>query len=741
MKIFTEFKKLFTRGEKTLLQKQVRLGIILTSIMIVGLIVYFAFVAPVVSQKVNYVPDLFDGEALNQGDTILMVPLRTRDQVKSIEIKSSTETYTIIAKDPGQQFTTFYIEGSEKVELDPNSVSSVVVHSLMLVTNSPKLGSQDRVNEKATAEDMKAYGLDDESNPVVVNVNLLNEKESYTIKIGKMAPMKDGYYAIIDGRKNVVTDENGKTQEYDIVYSLTNYVSNDFVNQTSASLVQLFVFPYLSSNVYQPSDLVISKYNKNHSAYETVIHVATQFGADGNVVSSGQVYKLLEPDNYTLDDTILTSKVMALFEYLKAKEVLAYGPSVHDEKVYSQYGLDLDSERLEAGTDECVAKITFHVKDTTGRDAFEEGDYTVYFGKVYYDASGVVYRYAYTPYSETIFTVAHEDFAFVDWKYDNYISPRIYYENITSLDYLELIDKNTDIRYEMTGNYITHHVDVTYASDTSKKILRDGKPLTFDVEVVYKQAGSYIQTEFKGEFENFRKLYYVLITREYSIGVNEEFKVATEPSRLINIQVTDRDTNQSFYRYDKYGNRIYDENGKLVSAIYEGGFIKCQNIKLHTKGLNGEQTVLEYPEAYYDIEKGKYFLKEMDRADGNYKPANYQIDKNGHISSWSYLSGEIEAEYTVRQFSYMIYDIYYDYTDANGVTTQKINPTYCSVVTKTVESKYKINIDGTTELIETVEKITDVSKPMTMRISQVDKLFNDSAKLIAGIEIDKFGSN
>ena len=54
-----KIKALFTKSEtpKTSLQKTARFSIILAAVVLVGLIVYFAIVAPILNAKENYVPN------------------------------------------------------------------------------------------------------------------------------------------------------------------------------------------------------------------------------------------------------------------------------------------------------------------------------------------------------------------------------------------------------------------------------------------------------------------------------------------------------------------------------------------------------------------------------------------------------------------------------------------------------------------------------------------------------------
>lgn len=734
MSFFKKIKALFTKGEKTLLQKQVRAGIIILGVIIIGLVVYFVFVRPAVNKVTKYVPELLDGEDIYNENIILIEKYRTRAEVESIEIENDNEHYKLIAKDPGTAGTMFYIEGAEDIALNAQNLASVVTHSLLLVTNSPKIGVQDRVNERATDADLSSYGLDEASSPVSLEVKFL-DGTSYKIVIGNKQPTGDGYYAMAEGRRNKVTLDDGTTAEFYVVYSLTTYVATDFVDKGSEALINTLVMPYYSNSIYQPSDFHLER--RSESGYFTVVRLHTMM--EEEQTTAGQTYALDYPKGYIVEESTLSSSVLGSLEYLVAKKILAYGDAVHDAAVYEKYGLDLDRERLENGTEKCLVRLTFTVENITPNNTdFESGEYKIYFGDAFYDAElGGECRYAYSPYSETIFAVLTSDFEFVTWRAVKFLSARMFFDNIMSLDYLELIDSNTDIRYTISGDYLSYHVDVTAATDTSVKILRDGEPLTFDVKPVIYKIGSYTQTKYEGEFENFRRLYYVLITREFAIDTDGGDEISDEPSRVIGIKTTERDTNETFYRYDKYGERIV-ENGKYVTAIYDGGFIRCRNVKLTTTGLSGSETVLEYDTAYYNEKTGKFFLKEEDRADSNFKPKNYKIDDNGHISSWTYLSGKVEAEYTETLYTFSIYDVLYDYTDPDGNTAKRVNQTYCCVVPTVTTYHYKINVDGTRELLD---ESTEVSDGLYMRISQVDKLFSDSDKVVDGIDVDRFGAN
>ncbi len=535
-----------------------------------------------------------------------------------------------------------------------------------------------------------------------------------------------------EGRRNKVTDEDGVTTEYHVIYSLTTYVAADFMTQGSEALISTVVLPYFAKSIYQPSDFLIEERRRE---YKKVVRLHT---SKPRKTSAGLTYAHRRAERVTSSRESTFSSYVLGVSISERKKIFAYGEKVHDASVYEKYGLDLDTERLKAGNEKCLTRVTFTLANVTPESTdFEGGTYTLYFGDTFYDADlGGDCRYAYSPYSETIFAVPTSDFGYATWRPAKFISARMFFDNITSLDYLELIDDERDIRYTIIGNYLTYHVDVTKGSDTSVRILRDGAPLTFDVKPVIYRAGSYTQVKFEGEFENFRKLYYVLITREFAIDTDGGGEISAEPSRTINIKKTDRDTNESYTRFDKYGNPIV-ENGRLSRQYMTAAFHLPQRQAQNDRAFRRE-TVLNYDTAFYDEATGKFFLKEEDRADSYFKPKNYKINADGHISNWTYMVGKVEAEYVETLYTFKVYDVLYDYTDAGGNTEKRVNQTYCCVVPTVTTYTYRINSDGVRELIG---QETEVSDGLYMRISQIDKLFNDSDKVVDGIEVDRFGAN
>ena len=737
MSIFKKIKELFTKGEKTTLQRQARAGIIVLAFALVGVIVYFAAIAPALNKKTDYVPALYDGEGfyefggITYTDTILMEKQRSRGDVYSIEVNNDIESFKLIAKNPGNAATEFYIEGAEKVALESNNVISFVTNALILSTNSPSLGTDDRVNDRATDEDLKNYGLDEASNPAKIKVKIVGGG-SYTVVIGDAQPTSAGYYAMIEGRRNVTSDGS-----YNIVYSLTSSVAATLKITPSSSLVSASVVPYFGNAAYSPTRFLIERTNGEN--YSKIFEMGAK--SEDETIVSGEAYELLYPKGYYIDEDVLSNFVVRNFASLTATDIVAYGDAVHADDIIEKYGLDLNAERLEAGTEKCYAKVTFVFDDLVANGAFEAGEYVIYFGNSYYDSYyGAEYRYAYSPYSDTIFTVPVTNFSFLSWHTVRFISPTLFSEYITSLDYIELRGYGANERYTLTGNYMNYHVDVTYAGDGAAKIYRNGVPLTYDAAPRVIQQGSYTRTIFEGEFENFRNFFYVLITREYALdaGINENTFISDTPSRIVEIKMTERDNNQSYFRYDKNGQKLLDENGETIEAMYDGGFIRCKNATLVTKR---GQTV-NYAVLYFNEENGRFFRKEADTADSNIKPLNYKVDETGHIYDWTYLGGTVTAEYSEKVQTFRIYDLLYDYTDIDGNTTRQINQTYCYVVPTVTVYKYRITSDGNTVTKELIgEPTVDVSDGLYMRLTQLNKLFNDSYKVLSGVAVEKYSPN
>ena len=173
MKFLKSIKALFTKSdvEKTSLQKTARISIIFACVALIGAIVYFAFIAPMLKPAEAYVPELLDGEVY-QYNSIYILPQREPSEITSVEIKNDVEHYTLRAHTKENGERGFLIEGNESIALSQEAISSLLGDVRVLITNSP--AGQDRITMTATEEDLKNYGLDAASDPSWFEVSLVD---------------------------------------------------------------------------------------------------------------------------------------------------------------------------------------------------------------------------------------------------------------------------------------------------------------------------------------------------------------------------------------------------------------------------------------------------------------------------------------------------------------------------------------------------------------------------------------
>ena len=154
-----KIKALFTKSDvpKTSLQKTAIISIIFAAIALVGLIVYFAIVSPILHAKENYVPELFEGEVYQNG-RIYMLRTYDRAELVTIEIKNDNEHYKLNSYKDENGDTQFEIEGHEDARLSLQQVSYFIADVRNLITNSP--AGQERITVTATEEDLKAKRFD-----------------------------------------------------------------------------------------------------------------------------------------------------------------------------------------------------------------------------------------------------------------------------------------------------------------------------------------------------------------------------------------------------------------------------------------------------------------------------------------------------------------------------------------------------------------------------------------------------
>ncbi len=715
-KITALFKK--SETEKTSLQKTARIAIIFAAVAIVLAIIYFAAVAPLLKQHEEYVPELFEGE-IYQMNSIYILRTYERNEIASIHIKNDLTEYDLDAYQTASGDIRFRIRGNEDMTISAEKEAYLLADVRNLITNSP--AGQERVTATATAEDLKNYGLDTASDPAYFEVTL-TDGSSYRINIGKPLVTTSGYYVTLEGRKNVVDGV-----EYDIVYALQSSLA-DSVLKGSEILLTTDLTVY-DQNITQATFFSIEKMQGEKR--ETTIAVGLV--DDVNISASSKIYEMLYPSSYTINEDEY-GMVLSNLMYVTASEIVAYGEKIHTPEVYEKYGLDLDSDRLLEGTDRNHAMLYYTTTDPEAEN-FEESFSILYFSKQQTSLDGIGFYYVYSPMREVIGTVPAETFEFVEWGIAEYTNPYLYFEYFTSCDYFEIVNEREklDISFTLTGKERTRHVEVTSTggeivyttTDTGAKI-----PLTFTAKYERTDKGQV----FTGEFERFRDLYYVLITRSLALyaEIDDTMTTAADtPYATIKVQTAPKDHPISYYIYEN------GQRGALVRD--EGGNILCHEVLVPTTLSDGSVKNISYEKAFYDLDAGRFFLKSTDSNDGNEKPNGFGPSAIGTVKVNTFLPMSAYGEYDETVYSYEIYDLYDEYIDYDGNPTSQLNATYKYVIPTTTTNTYRLTSGGERELVETEVERAEVG--VYIRTAAIDKLFSDTHKLLNGEEIDTMGMN
>ncbi len=700
---------------KTTLQKQGIFICVIATLIALFLIFYFA-ILPNIQKQVAKVTYTYEGEYYEESSGVLyMITPITRASMKKIEVKNEHGIYVLNENGTGSG-KTFTLEDAAETVLDEYSVSGVVVSVGQPIT-APADSKTYRASETATDADLKKFGLDEASDPNWFRVTQ-TDGSSYRIFFGDKLPAGSGCYAYVEGRTRTVTNEDGTESKYYIVYVLDSTTYKTLL-YGKTGLVSTTVGTYLGTGAYYTSKFELYRYEEGER--NTVINIIENPNPSG---SGTDQFNLVYPGGYKLDSEVLSNTVLPSLVSIEATEVMELGDDVYKKEIYEKYGLDLDRERLADGTDTNYTKFYLKALDSNGKDA----EITLYMSKLQLLSDGTSCYYAYSPAQHEIVKLDADTFEWFDWDFGEYVDLRMFFEYIGSLDYFSILsaDKSTDVRFTLTGNPFNHHVDVTDSTGTTPIVKPEtGENIVFDVEWTTDITG----TEFSGSFENFRSLYYVLITRMLD-GSEEPVKVADDavPALTVVAQSIQRDRNSQFYLYDDDGDRILDDNGKSQAVTYQGGYVAVKNLKGKTK----DGFELTYENAFYDEKTGKYFVKFTDSADGNEKPRSYKITDD-NIMQPVYLNlTDITAEYTLTTYDYKFYDLY----DEGGA----VNQTYMLVVPTTTTSVWRIEADNTKTLVSSEVSEND-NLGFYIRAASVDKLVSDAGKAIAGIEIDEWGVN
>ncbi|MBQ8447442.1 MAG: hypothetical protein IJX27_00755 [Clostridia bacterium] len=709
-----------SKATKTTLQKQAIAIAVVAVLLVIGLVFYF-FVLPKLEKTQAKIDKVYPGEYLDpSGTTLYMVQPLTRDKIAKIEVKNDEGLYILNEKGKGAG-KTFELEDAPGVKLDDYSLAGVIVAAGQPIT-APADSKNYRAHESATEKDLIRYGLDENSNPNWFRVTL-TDGSSFKIVLGNKLPTSKNCYAYIEGEDRMVdvTLEDGTVEKRYIVYVLDSTSYQTLLFGKTALVGLLVGEDYLGSGVYYTKNFDVYRYENGER------NLAISIEESDTVIAGTTQFAMVYPKGYNVDGDVITQHVLPTMSSFEATQVVAIGNDIYKEEVYSKYGLDLNKERLEAGTD--TNKTKFYIKTLNSEG--DETEITLYVSELYVKEDATTCYYAYVPAQHEIVELSSDTFKWFDWSFGEYVDLRMFFEYINSLDYFSVLeaDGSTDARFTLTGNTYNYHVDVTTADGSVALTNKDGKKIVFDVEY---ETGV-VKPTFKGDFENFRALYYVLITRMLD-GTEEPVKVADDAECKLTViaQSIQRDRNQQYYRYDSNGEYYLDEAGTRQSVVYEGGYTIVQNLSY----TNSHGTKITHDIAYYDESAKKFFVKAKDGIDGQEKPRDYTYTDDRKLVPVFINANDTTAEYTTVTYEYKFYDMYSSFTNADGSVTEYLNQTYMLVVPTTTTTVWRIEANGEKTLVST-DTPDNGNMGFHIRKVSVEKLVSDTNKALNGIKIDQ----
>ena len=619
--------------------------------------------------------------------------------------------------------TTFEIRGHEDVELDSTSISSVVVGSTSISTIMPN-GKEWRVTATCTEEELVKYGLDAESDPSYVNVTL-NDGTSYKYYIGNVIPSKGGYYIMADGRRNVV---DGK--EYYIIYILNSSTSEVMLSE-SAIVCTTDIVKYLGNEAANISDFRLYRRMGEDDTVSLIVRAGIADETTRTAATSS--YVMLYPSTYILNEEKYQQSILDNIAYLTADTTLGY-----DERALEKcekYGIYTSEDEVEKN----YAIVMYSTKENVSEEV--DDTYTIMYLSEPTKINDVLYYYCYCPNTKIIGIISAEVLPFVDYTVADFTNGKLFFDYINNTDSFALIDYDNvykNIKYSLSGDERTFVCLLSDPLDPSRKVTRidyeTGKEVEGIVEYKFEKvtSGTYTYIQNIGDFEKFRDLYYVLITRSITTDYAHSYEISEEVTKRITTSSTPNDQPTSYYKYDSKGNIEKGSDGKSVQVRYVGGNIICSNVEVK---VSGSDIVLKYDTAYYSEKAGRFFVKIVDSFDGNEKPANYAYDKDNTLVVTTYLPAGTTGEYTTTEYQYDFHNIYNTVTRSDGKTVKQINQTYYAMYVTRVMTTYRINADGSQTVVSTEETVSET--PVLVRIAIIEKLYSDSDKFLSGVEFDR----
>ncbi len=522
--------------KQTMVKKQTKLIILFSSLFVV-ILALFLVLGPVGFDVFGFKTEsdaptipFVDGEIpLSSSGKRLLIEHIERDNIQSIQVHNSYGDYTAYYNKLNSEFCFL---GAEDALYNETLFSSLVVSSGYVLM-------QDRLSHEERSSDYSEYGLgqnDDRAYYIITK----RDGVSYKLYIGKPTLDGSGYYVMVDGR--------------DEIYIVSSSINTTLLADMKTLLTPLITFPIEGNDFYtQISRFYISR---NSEPYIGISYVGET--EDKEYTGVTIPFTVFYPKYFAAS----TTQVQALY----ASAVNLTGDEILEVGIYVEDGVDEDGNKKYKLRDGIGDKYFLNEPAYDMLYYYTENDYIsfVTFSPKQTDEDGEEFYYASSQVYDTIVRISADKVKFLEWNLVDYIERTIFNYQIDYVKSIDIVGKDTNFLFELTGTGNALQVTEQY----SGKILKS-----------YPKGES---LDAPDNVYNFRQFYKTSLT-VYTEDVADD---VTEKALLLTVTVTLRNGKEMKYEFYSYSDLrcYYTING-------EGEFFVKRSIV--TKMVNDAQKVVD----------------------------------------------------------------------------------------------------------------------------------------------------
>ena len=376
------------------IKQQKAIAIVLGILFIALLVIYFAVIAPLLSDGDDTVVPLetLEGEAVGTNNRYLLFPQTERSGIQSVEVHNEYGTYTFY-RDASDNFQ---LKGFEGMSYNQELFASFVV-------SAGNTLAMMKVTDNATPEQMKEYGLD---NPQAYWILTTTTGEVHQVNVGDILVTEGGYYCSYEGR--------------DSVYILATTLADTILQP-----VEKLITPLLTAGMSQNDYFYAENFMVYHGE-ELFVRLTNK-----------------EPEEMSNPNAIIEPK-------------MTY-PAGYEPKTDMYYGILYNfismtgTETVKIGTDEAILR-EYGLYEPAYTIAYNFNDYVFFVFVSEKQEDGTYYATSNLYNFQLIAKVGSDMLGFVDYDLFSWISDYPFQPNIQNVASMQITsgDKATDVNFKLT---------------------------------------------------------------------------------------------------------------------------------------------------------------------------------------------------------------------------------------------------------------------------------------------------